>query len=474
MIWIGRSAGDSRCSTIGRPPASRVDASCRTGPAPARCAAGCVAGVVDRRRSRPVGSSSDGGRQRVELGSLRPRQLRPQHRARGRSARGRRGRSRPARYGASHSSSVRVRCSALQSGHGSPTVRCRKSTRCAQRERRRDQPSTARPVARTRAEQRSGRVAAPALARAHRLAEAHRTEPALDALDEVVAVRGPTRARRVSVDLVVELGGDLVGVERRRRGGSAPGRGGRRGRRRRRTPRGRAGRVSGSQAPVPERSWNWPGRRRRGEPVGIGVEQHGTGAVGVDRSRVEPRCRAGGRGRRRGRGHARRRAGRRDRGGLDRRAARAAARGRLGSSSGARAARRARRAALPPRSRARSARRPASPPGGDARGSAQHPATRRGDGARRRRARRARSSSSRPARSAFGRRRRSGTPGRPPSVPHAASSSASPARSTSLDLGRPVGLPRAVLDLAPQPVARRPARGGRPVRRAARPTPGWW
>ena len=46
--------------------------------------------------------------------------------------------------------------------------------------------------------------------------------------------------------------------------------------------------MSGNHAPVPDRSWNWPGRRRIGEPIGEGVEQQRAGVIGVDPIGVEP------------------------------------------------------------------------------------------------------------------------------------------------------------------------------------------
>ena len=91
----------------------------------------------------------------------------------------------------------------------------------------------------------------------------------------------------VSLDLVGQLPRHLVGVECGCQPDPRPVAPRRRGRRRRRTPRAPAGRAPASHAAVPERSWNWPGRRRAASRSGYACSERGAGAVGIDRARIE-------------------------------------------------------------------------------------------------------------------------------------------------------------------------------------------
>ena len=189
VIWIGRSAGDSRWSTIGRPPAVRMDGGAEQ-VLHAHRGRRFVARVVDRAPSGRSAASSAAGASSSSSAPSRPRQLRAQHHRQVDAARGRRAASPRGRYGASHSSSVAAahRCS----NRATARRPCGAGTRPAGGAR--STPPTSR-APRVRCRER-GRAAPPwssvaGRRRADRLAEPHRAQPAFDALDEVVAVGVP-------------------------------------------------------------------------------------------------------------------------------------------------------------------------------------------------------------------------------------------------------------------------------------------
>ena len=148
-----------------------------------------------------------------------------------------------------------------------------------------DQPSTASPVARARAISASV-VAAPALA--GRIDSPSRIAPSRRSTRSTRSSRFGSHSRRTAlVHLVVELARDLVGVEPC----GEP------------DPRAVAAAVEiGGDDELLVRQWIAVGQPGAGagaelelaraapggEPVGIGVQQHGAGAIDVDRRRVEP------------------------------------------------------------------------------------------------------------------------------------------------------------------------------------------
>ena len=173
----------------------------------------------------------------------------------------------------------------LQSGHGSPIVRCRNATRWRSEIDAPDHPSTAR---RGRAcsvhQRRGGRLSG--LRAAGRRAELHPAEAAFDPLDEVVAV-GVPREPDTFVDLVGELERDVVGVQPGGESDAGPvplpvevgGHDERLVRERIRVRQ--PGAAPGAELEL-------SGAPTRRQAVGEGMQQHSSRTVRVDEIRVEP------------------------------------------------------------------------------------------------------------------------------------------------------------------------------------------
>ncbi len=190
----------------------------------------------------------------------------------------------PGRYGASHSSTVSIRCPVDQSGHGAPSDRCRNATRSRNDVAASDHRSTPSCVARTACHQRCGRLVA-RLGATDTLAELDRSQPALHRLHEVVAFGVPVE-RSAFDDLAAELGDDVVGVDH----GGEP------------DPGSLAVAVevgSDDEQLIGERVVvGKPGARSRselelagpspgGQPIGISEQEHDARSVGIDVVEIE-------------------------------------------------------------------------------------------------------------------------------------------------------------------------------------------
>ena len=268
----------------------RVLAARRTRPAPGRR----PSGAPRRSRSppsRPVGSVHDRGRELVEVGAERPRQHRAQQDRRGRGGRGRPARWRrrgtaPATRRACRAARRRTRRATRRR-----TSRRRNAIAGAQLRRRRrprqdGEPGRPHPLDQRGRRRLTRRRPAPLLA------EAQRVEAPLDALDEVVGA-------------VVPLQPAVLDRRRRAAGRSRPASTAapRRMRAFERLPSRSAattngapasGSSSATHAPVPLRSWNWAGRPARREAVREPGEEGDAGEVGVDRAGVEAHAGAAG------------------------------------------------------------------------------------------------------------------------------------------------------------------------------------
>ena len=348
VIWIGRSAGDRRWSTIGRPPA-----------------VGCTRGaeqVLDAHPGhaarRPSSRSARTGRSagRAPTGASSSSSAPSGHGSCERSTIARSTRSRSARPVApagTARATRRARRSARRcSSRATGRRRCGagSSTRSRSEIDAADQPSTASPVARTRSSS-AAVVASPGAG--GRTVSPRRIAPSRRSTRSTRSSRpGPTPAAR-SRRSRRPARRRCRRRRPRRRAGSASGRACRRGRRRRRTARGRADRCRAARRRVPDAELELTGPAARGQPVGERVQQQRRRRGRHRSGRCRTGCPTGGRGRRRGRAGAAPLGGRPGRGGRGRPPAGPAARGRPAARRSGRAARRARR--RPRRSRTRAA-----------------------------------------------------------------------------------------------------------------------
>ena len=285
VTWIGRSAGDSRATRQRHPPAGQPSGARgrRTRPAPA------PAPSAGRRCSRsaargPTAGATTGG---ASWSSSAP----SGHGSWARSSTARSSRSRSVRPVAPRSARRQPVVERGQQG-AVRQVRPRLTERRPRRKATRARScvadgvhgSAASRVARTR----STSAAVVVLARL----------PAVGAPRRAAARRGAARraatsssrrshSRRRSSTTPASRATTSAGVDGGAEADARPRRACRRGRRRRRTATCASGSSSATHGPVPVRSWNCPGRRRAGQPVGEPDEQRGAGLVRVDGAGVE-------------------------------------------------------------------------------------------------------------------------------------------------------------------------------------------
>ena len=447
MTWIGRSAGESSAMVSGtRPPAivgcvvtpntscTRTDTrrplgrrsrSAPGGPSAASTSAGPARRA--RRRAATAASSAAGPRGRG---------------GRGRPARSRRRGTAPATRRASPAAPRRTRPATRRRAPTAGTPPGPAAAVVAG-----VHGSTASRVARTRSTS-AAVVAGPGAGRADRLAEAQRVEPPLHPLDEVVALGVPLQpavlddARRAAPAI---SDASTAAARRMRAPDRLPSRSAA-------TTNGTvaSGSSSATHAPLPLRSWNWPGRRRPARRSGNPTSSAAPASSGstASASKRTPARRAMSAARSRTRSTARRSA-------RSSRTCPHTERDPQREVGGQPIAAAAQDVALLD-DRGHHARQAVGPAGDHAGqpgvdGEPDHRPPERRDGACRRRAHRARAAARRPAATACaaaGRR----TPAAPAGVPHAASSRRQPGEVDLGDLGGPMGRAGAVLHPAPQPV----------------------
>ena len=260
VTWIGRSAGDSRCSTTGRPPprgCSRHTEQVLHANRRRRL----VTRVVDRHRA--AGRQVERGRRElVEVGAQRPGQLRAQHHRQVHPLEvGATGA--PGRYGREPFVERSGRASASTSrATARPTDAMEELDPLAQHAALGRSPgcrSRGRPAARDRIS--AAVVSSPGAGAAVGAAELDGAEPSLDDVDEFVAVVVPHRAIAVR-RCRCRTPGSHRRRRPRRRDGSSTGRPVRRGRRRRRTPPRPSGVVVGQPRRPAGPELELAGRRR--------------------------------------------------------------------------------------------------------------------------------------------------------------------------------------------------------------------